>query len=392
MVEQQNGSSYTEILYGPAGKLALMSGQTVSKAFIPLPAGATAVYTAGPTLSYFRHPDWLGSSRFASTASRTMYYSGAYAPFGEAYAEAGTSDRSFTGQNQDTVSGSTAGLYDFLYREYAQYGRWISPDPAGIGAADPSNPQSWNRYAYVLNNPLTLLDPLGLATCEEQGLSPDYCVDVEAKDPWAEYPQDKPPSETGGVWEIPYDPLDGLRSLEYHNNFGRQLEIFLQLTIDTKASVAPPANNGKGCNATGAVSFIHAHQADAATIANQLGVPVQNVLGLSGIESQWGTSNAALQANNFFGLHGGANAPFATGVWYTSGGVAMSSFPSYLASGQSFAAQYGSFVRGVTNPTAFAQALVKAGFNPGKLPLGNPNFVRDTAATINATAGRMQCP
>jgi hypothetical protein len=24
---------------------------------------------------------------------------------------------------------------------------------AGLGAADPSNPQSWNRYAYVMNDP-----------------------------------------------------------------------------------------------------------------------------------------------------------------------------------------------------------------------------------------------
>jgi len=167
MVEQARGSictsSYTQILYSPTGgKLALMNGQSVSKAFIPLPGGATAVYTSGPTLSYFRHPDWLGSSRFASTASRTMYYSGAYAPFGETYAEAGTPDRSFTGQNQDTVQGSTTGLYDFMFREYAQYGRWISPDPAGLGAVDPTNPQTWNRYAYVRNNPTGLVDPRGL--------------------------------------------------------------------------------------------------------------------------------------------------------------------------------------------------------------------------------------
>src|SRR5450755_311773 len=126
-----------------------------------------------------------------------------------------------------------------------------------------------------------------------------------------------------------------------------------------------------------------------APVAKQLNVPTQNVLGLSGIESTWGTSHAAIQANNFFGLHGGANAPFATGAWSTGGGVAMSSFPSYSASAQSFAAQYGGSVKGVANPTAFAQALVKAGFNPGKAPLGNPNFVRDMAATINATAGRM---
>jgi hypothetical protein len=77
--------------------------------------------------------------------------------------------------------------------------------------------------------------------------------------------------------------------------------------------------------------------------------------------------------------------------WTTSGGVSMSAFPSYLASAQSFAAQYGSFVTGVVDPTKFAQALVSAGFNPGKLPLGNPNFVKDTAGTINATKGRMGC-
>ena len=36
------------------------------------------------------------------------------------------------------------------------------PDPAGLGAVDPTNPQSWNRYAYVLNNPLSSVDPTGL--------------------------------------------------------------------------------------------------------------------------------------------------------------------------------------------------------------------------------------
>ena len=32
-------------------------------------------------------------------------------------------------------------------------GRWPSPDPAGLAAANPLNPQSWNRYAYVMKNP-----------------------------------------------------------------------------------------------------------------------------------------------------------------------------------------------------------------------------------------------
>jgi hypothetical protein len=45
----------------------------------------------------------------------------------------------------------------------------------------------------------------------------------------------------------------------------------------------------------------------------------------------------------------------------------------------------------MTSATGFAQGLVRAGFNPGKAPLGNPNFVRDTANTINTTGVRMQC-
>jgi RHS repeat-associated protein len=162
---------YTEILYAPNGaKLALMSGQTVTKMFVPLPGGATAVY-AGTTLSYYRHPDWLGSSRIASSnpQAQTPYYDGAYAPFGESYNESGTTDRSFTGQNQDF---GAIQLFDFLYREHnSTQGRWISPDPAGLASVDPTLPQSWNRYAYVANDPLNLVDPFGLWTA-----TPVYAV------------------------------------------------------------------------------------------------------------------------------------------------------------------------------------------------------------------------
>jgi RHS repeat-associated protein len=163
MVEQSRGGGHTQIVYGPGGnKLALMNGQTLAKGLAPLSGEGVAVYTNGPTLSYYRHADWLGSSRLASTPSRTVYYDGAYAPYGENYAEVGTTDRNFTGQNQDTISSGPYPLYDFLYREYhPTWGRWVSPDPAGLGAVDPSNPQSWNRYAYVTNNPLALTDPLG---------------------------------------------------------------------------------------------------------------------------------------------------------------------------------------------------------------------------------------
>ncbi len=160
-VEQLKSGVYTEILYAPSGaKLALMNGQAVTKMFVPLPGGATGVY-AGTSLSYYRHPDWLGSSRVATTTARAVYYDGEYSPYGESYNETGTTDRNFTGQNQDLPNASD--LYNFPNREHnVTQGRWISPDPAGMGAADPSLPQNWNRYAYVPGNPTNQTDPTGL--------------------------------------------------------------------------------------------------------------------------------------------------------------------------------------------------------------------------------------
>jgi hypothetical protein len=43
-------------------------------------------------------------------------------------------------------------------------GRFSSPDPLGNFVADVGNPQSWNLYSYVWNNPLVNVDPTG-TTC-----------------------------------------------------------------------------------------------------------------------------------------------------------------------------------------------------------------------------------
>ncbi len=173
-VEQNQPGTYKRsIVYAPTGeKLALVVGQgTVQWGYIPLTGGGTAIYTNG-ALGWYRHPDWLGSARLTSTPSRTFFGSGAFAPFGESYAWAGATDQPFTGKNQDTVSG----LYDFPAREYSIQGRWPSPDPAGLAAVDPTNPQSWNRYAYVLNNPLNFVDPFGLDQCPTAALYDGSCL------------------------------------------------------------------------------------------------------------------------------------------------------------------------------------------------------------------------
>ena len=84
----------------------------------------------------------------------------AFAPFGESYNKSSAMRLNFTDQFQDSQIPDT---YDFEARKLSDIqGRWLSPDPAGLAAVDLTNPQTWNRYAYVGNKPMTATDPLGL--------------------------------------------------------------------------------------------------------------------------------------------------------------------------------------------------------------------------------------
>jgi hypothetical protein len=90
-------------------------------------------------------------------------------------------------------------------------GRWLSPDPL---AGDLSNPQSLNRYAYVLNNPTTLTDPLGLKGCRPgtRSLGDGICVG--------------PQSPGGGLrWPLPWDPFDMMVKIWYDDEGGRHVGI-----------------------------------------------------------------------------------------------------------------------------------------------------------------------
>jgi RHS repeat-associated protein len=64
----------------------------------------------------------------------------------------------FTGYERDTESG-----LDFAQARYfgSSLGRFTAVDPLA-SSATPGSPQSWNRYAYVGNNPLVRIDPTGM--------------------------------------------------------------------------------------------------------------------------------------------------------------------------------------------------------------------------------------
>src|SRR5579885_1920436 len=69
----------------------------------------------------------------------------------------------------ERATDSETGMDDFNTRYYGSaVGRFTSPDPMNLGA-DLLDPQSWNAYAYVRNNPLALVDPMGLCTFDAEG-------------------------------------------------------------------------------------------------------------------------------------------------------------------------------------------------------------------------------
>ena len=165
-VEENTGGVYTEILYSPLGKTAIMSSQTTSSAYIPLPAGETA-YLSGSTggTMAFWHKDWLGTVRLSTgVQSRNMVYDRAFAPYGEMYKNFGsTTGLDFTGDTQDIVSGT----FDTPNRELnPSQGRWISPDPSRAG---------WNLYAYA-TDPNTGTDPTGLWVDQDWPI-PEFGID-----------------------------------------------------------------------------------------------------------------------------------------------------------------------------------------------------------------------
>ena len=120
-------------------------------AFVYQRANGQRIATRVDGSLYYVHSDLLGSTVAVSDAGGQSVGRVQYDPYGEVITSTlpiTLTDRLFTGQRFD----GTIGLYQMGARWYdPALGRWIQPDTI---APNPTNPQAWNRYAYVYGNGL----------------------------------------------------------------------------------------------------------------------------------------------------------------------------------------------------------------------------------------------
>ena len=113
---------------------------------------------------YWIHSDHLGGTNIATDVNRNVIGGDMrYKPFGEPRnGGAMPTDLRFTGQRElGRVGQGMGSLMFYGARAYSPVlGRFVSADTIVPGAG---NPQAFNRYSYVLNNPLRYDDPSGHA-------------------------------------------------------------------------------------------------------------------------------------------------------------------------------------------------------------------------------------
>ncbi len=132
-----------------------------------------ASYFASPPGWRYTVSDHLGTPRAVFNQSGQLVETRKHWPYGEDTTTTPPTQRlAYALMERDSES---TRFYDHARNHDFSLGRFLSPDRVGGTAG---NPQSWNRYAYTLNNPMKFVDPDGRLTIIAPGTfnrgNPDF--------------------------------------------------------------------------------------------------------------------------------------------------------------------------------------------------------------------------
>jgi RHS repeat-associated protein len=109
----------------------------------------------------YYHTDAIGSVRAMTDETGVVIHRYDFLPFGEAWDEPSNADtRQFAGKERDRETGLDLDYFGARYH-LPLIGRFTTVDPVLPIDDALVDPQRWNRYSYVGNRPLTLIDPDG---------------------------------------------------------------------------------------------------------------------------------------------------------------------------------------------------------------------------------------
>jgi RHS repeat-associated protein len=151
----------TEFLYDLAGRaVTLLNATTGGWAYGEIYAGGRHFATYSGATTNFLHSDWTGTKRVMTSITGAPSQTCTSLPFGDGPTCTGT-EWDFNHFTDDIHDGEDNLEHTWFRPLSTTQGRFTASDPYP-GSMDLRNPQSLNRYSYVLDNPLSFIDPLGL--------------------------------------------------------------------------------------------------------------------------------------------------------------------------------------------------------------------------------------
>jgi RHS repeat-associated protein len=395
------GPPYTSYSYDAQGKRIFLWNGTVDGNNNPTTFSVIAYAASGQKLGTYQcipgtyysggnYVPFIG----VSVASSDQYFggrrlavmdqlgsAGTYYPWGEAK---GTTNPQDTWSYATYWRDSATGLDYANNRYYSNaYGRFMTPDPyqSNVGGpGDPSDPGSWNKYAYTRGDPVNRKDPWGLD--DENGDNPDG-------------------GDGGGN---PGPAPQGGRSPQpapVRSNFN---------------SAFPPCNKTDNQGVENELNFIVNNYATAASAAQTVdsafntNITASLILAWAGQESTWGTNNPfngedynqATGANWFDQATCPANANTKWACFSSFQNSTLSAFFSPFlvtytaANGQTFTHASAGFIlsdqlaQGATLAAAFQMVASGQGATGG-WDHNNTAYGTNVQKTLNGLGGHLDC-
>ena len=138
----------------------LSSGGSWLRGYVYLGGEVLAVQQSGV---YWMHQDPVAKSKRVTDGSGNVISTIELDPWGGETNR--SSNEAFQPRKFTTYERDSIGSDDAMHRRYNRWwARFEQPDPYD-GSYNLGDPQSFNRYAYVQNDPVNFVDPTGLDTC-----------------------------------------------------------------------------------------------------------------------------------------------------------------------------------------------------------------------------------